>query len=160
MRNFEGNPLFYSRGQKMCSVQDEILRILGFAGRVVTVATIRLCLESMKATINKREMNGLCSNTTLLCVCAQSLSRVRLFCDPMDCSPPGPSVHGISLARIWAWVAISSSRRFSQPRDRTHMSCVSCIGRRILYLLATQEALITWSMDTKISISNNYPMTR
>ena len=57
----------------MCSVQDEILRILGFAGRVVTVATIRLCLESMKATINKREINGLCSNTTLLCVCAHSV---------------------------------------------------------------------------------------
>ena len=31
----------------------------------------------------------------------QSLSRVRLFCNPMDCSPPDSSVHGISQARIW-----------------------------------------------------------
>ena len=32
--------------------------------------------------------------------CVQSLSRVRLFCDPMDCSPPGCSVHGFSQASI------------------------------------------------------------
>ena len=30
------------------------------------------------------------------------------LCDPMDCNPPGSSVHGISLARILEWVAISS----------------------------------------------------
>ena len=46
-----------------------------------------------------------------------SLSRVRLFCDPMDCSPPGPPVHGISQTRIVEWVAISPSRGSSQPRD-------------------------------------------
>ena len=39
------------------------------------------------------------------------------LCDPMDCSPPGSSVHGILQARILEWVAISSSRRSSQPRD-------------------------------------------
>ena len=38
------------------------------------------------------------------------LSHVGLFCDPMDCSPPGPSVHGISQARILERVAISFSR--------------------------------------------------
>ena len=38
------------------------------------------------------------------------------FCDSMDCSPPGPSVHGILQARILAWVAIRSSRGSSQPR--------------------------------------------
>ena len=32
------------------------------------------------------------------------------LCDPMDCSPPGSSVHGILQARIVEWVAISSSR--------------------------------------------------
>ena len=41
---------------------------------------------------------------------------VRLFCDPMDCSPPG-SVHGIFQARTLDLVAISSSRGSSQPRD-------------------------------------------
>ena len=51
---------------------------------------------------------------------------MTLFCDPMDCSPPGSSVHGISQARILEWVAISFSRGSSQPRDQT---CVFCIGR-------------------------------
>ena len=42
--------------------------------------------------------------------------------DPVDCSPPGFSVHGKSQARILEWVAISSSRGSSQPRDRTRVS--------------------------------------
>jgi len=49
------------------------------------------------------------------------------FCNPMDCSPPGSSVHGISQARILEWVAISFSRRSSLPRDWTHVSCVSLL---------------------------------
>ena len=44
------------------------------------------------------------------------------LCDPMDCSPPGSSVHGILQARILEWVAISFSRGSSRPRDRTHIS--------------------------------------
>ena len=47
----------------------------------------------------------------------------------MDCSPPGPSVHGISQARILEWVAISFSMGSPQPRDQTWVSCVSCISR-------------------------------
>ena len=49
------------------------------------------------------------------------------LCDPMDCSPPGSSVHGILQARILEWVAISFSRGSSPPRDQTQVSCVSCI---------------------------------
>ena len=52
------------------------------------------------------------------------------LCDPMDCSPPGSSVHRILQARILEWVAISFSRVSSQPRDWTH---ISCIGRGFLY---------------------------
>ena len=52
-----------------------------------------------------------------------SLSRIRLFCDPMDCSLTGSSVHRTSQARILDWVAISFSRGSSQPRGRTHVSC-------------------------------------
>ena len=55
------------------------------------------------------------------------------LCDPMDCSLPGSSVYGILQARILEWIAISFSRGSSQPRDRTQVSCVSCIGRQILY---------------------------
>ena len=42
----------------------------------------------------------------------QSLSRVRLFCDPMDCSLPGSFVHGIFQARVPEWVAIAFSATY------------------------------------------------
>ena len=55
------------------------------------------------------------------------------LCSPADCSLPGSSVHGIVQARKLEWVAISSSRGSSRPRDLTCISCVSCTGRRILH---------------------------
>ena len=58
--------------------------------------------------------------------------------DPMECSPPGSSVHGIFQARILEWIAISSSRGSSWSRARTW---VSCIGKQILYHWATREVL-------------------
>ena len=45
-----------------------------------------------------------------MCVCVQLLSRVQLFENRMECSPPGSSVHGIFQARILEWVAVSYSR--------------------------------------------------
>ena len=60
------------------------------------------------------------------------LSHVWL-CDPMDCSPPGSSVHGIFQARILEWSAISSGMGSSLLKDQTHVCWVSCIGRQILY---------------------------
>ena len=47
--------------------------------------------------------------------------------DPMDCVPPGSSVHEIFQARILEWVAISFSRRTSWPRDQTQISCIANI---------------------------------
>ena len=46
-------------------------------------------------------------------------------CDPMDCSPPGSSVHGIFQAGILEWVAMPFSRGSSQPRDQTQVSRVA-----------------------------------
>ena len=69
-------------------------------------------------------------------VVVQLLSRVQIFCDPKDCTPPGSSVHRISQARILEWVAISFSRESSQPRDQIH---VCCIDRWILYHWAIRE---------------------
>ena len=63
------------------------------------------------------------------------------LCDSLDCSPLGSSVLGISQARVMEWVAISSSRGSSQARDWTCISCISCIGRQILYHWATWKAL-------------------
>ena len=50
------------------------------------------------------------------CMHAQSC---LTLCDPTDCSPPGPSVHGIFQARTLEWVAISFPRESSQLRDQT-----------------------------------------
>ena len=65
----------------------------------------------------------------------------QTLCDSMDCSSPGSSVHEISQARILEWVAIPFSRRSSQPRDQTHVFCISCIGRQILCHWATWDML-------------------
>ena len=48
--------------------------------------------------------------TLMFATCAQSLQLCPTLCDPMDCSPPGSSVHGILQARILEWVAMPSSR--------------------------------------------------
>ena len=56
-----------------------------------------------------------------------------ILCNPMDYSLPGSSIHGIFQAGILEWVAISFSRASSWPRDGTHISYVSCIGRQVLY---------------------------
>ena len=48
-----------------------------------------------------------------------------ILCDPMDCSLPGSSVHGILQARILEWVAIPFSRGSYQPRDQTQVSCIA-----------------------------------
>ena len=63
------------------------------------------------------------------------------LCNPMDCSLPGSFVHGILQARILQWVCHLFSRGSSQPREWTHVSCISFLGRRILYRWATWEAL-------------------
>ena len=68
-----------------------------------------------------------------ICGYAKLLQSCPIFCDPMDCSPPSSSVHGILLARILEWVAIHSSWGSSQPRDLTQVSYVSYIGRWVLY---------------------------
>ena len=58
------------------------------------------------------------------CVVFSRLQSCLTLCDPMDCSPPGSSVHGISMAKILEWVAISFSRESSQSRDWTHLFCI------------------------------------
>ena len=67
--------------------------------------------------------------------CQQCQSYLTL-CDPVDCSPPGSSVHGILQARTLEWVAMPFSRGSSQHRNRTH---ISWIGRRILYHMSHQR---------------------
>ena len=68
---------------------------------------------------------------TVLCLVAQSCPTLW---NPLDCSPPGSSVHGILQARILEWVAVLSSRGSFWPRDWTSVSC----------LLAAQVLLWKW----------------
>ena len=62
-------------------------------------------------------------------VCAQSVQSRPILCKPMDCSLSGSSAQGILQTRILQYVVIPFSRRSCQPRDRTRIPWVSCIGR-------------------------------
>ena len=73
-------------------------------------------------TIRRVKGNILVEN--FMCVQAKSIQSCPTLCNPMDCSPPGSSVHGILQASILEGIAISSSRGSSQPRDRTWVSCL------------------------------------
>ena len=73
-------------------------------------------------------------------VCAVLCLVIQLcltLCDPIDCSPPGSSVHEILQEKILEWVAMSSSRVSSQPRDWTQ---VSHIAGRLFTVWDTREA--------------------
>ena len=67
-------------------------------------------------------------------------SIAQLYHDPMDCSLPDPSVHGVSQTRILEWVAIFFPRASFQPTDQTRVFWDSCIGMLISYHWATWEA--------------------
>ena len=69
-------------------------------------------------------MTAMNQHISVLALVAQLCPTV---CDPMNCSPPGPSVHGILQARILEWIAIPFSRRSSQPRDQTWVSYITGI---------------------------------
>ena len=73
----------------------------------------------------------------LLCLVTKSCPTL---CNPIDYSPPGSSVHGISKARILEWVAISLSRGSSQSRDQSSIPYISCIVRWILNCWTIREA--------------------
>ena len=86
-----------------------------------------------------------------VCMCAESRPTL---CNPMDYSLPHSSVHGIFQATILEWVAISSSRGYSRPKDQAHISCVSCIGRWILYNYTSWQAPEmsgTWTQSHQVS---------
>ena len=64
---------------------------------------------------------------TMLYIPGKLLQLCPTLCDPMDCSLPGSSVHGILQARVLDWVAMPFSRGSSQPKDRTQVSHI--VGR-------------------------------
>ena len=73
--------------------------------------------------------------------CALVAQSCLTFCNPMGCSPPGSSVHGILQARVLEWVAMPFSRGSSWPRDRTQ---VFCLAGNFFTVWATREAHSLW----------------
>ena len=69
------------------------------------------------------------SNRGMSTLCAKLLQSRLTLCDPMDCSLPASSVHGLPQARILEWGDMPSSRGSSWLRAWTQISYVSCIGR-------------------------------
>ena len=69
-------------------------------------------------------------------------------CNPMDCSLPGSSVHGVFQARVLEWVVISISRGSSKPRNWTR---VSCTADRVFTTWATRKVVGTANLNTFIS---------
>ena len=66
-----------------------------------------------------------CSSPTASYCCCLVTKLCLTHCNPMDCSPPSSTVHGISQARILEWGAISFSRGSSRHRDQTWVSCMA-----------------------------------
>ena len=87
---------------------------------------------------------------------AKLLQLCLTLCNPMDCSLPGSSVHGILQARILEWVTISFSRGSSQPRDRTW---VSRIGGRRFNLWATRQTFFGKVMSLLLNMLSRLVIT-
>ena len=87
---------------------------------------------------------------------SNGVTEVALSCptlyNPVDCSLPGSSFHGIFQARILQWVAISFSMGSSWPKDWTHISCVSCIAGRFFHRWAIWEVNILTLITLAISL--------
>ena len=98
-----------------------------------------------------------------MCVCSDAESCLTL-CDPVDCSPPGSSVHGILQTRILEWVAISFSRGSSRPRDMGLLlespalalpgePCDGITQKNIISCVDRDAALLCWlGMDSGILV--------
>ena len=77
-----------------------------------------------------------------VCVCVLVAQSHLTLCDPVNSSPPGSSVRGISQARILDWVVISFSRRSFQPRDQTQVSCTAGSLYRLSHQGSTTNVLM------------------
>ena len=91
-------------------------------------------------------------HTACNCCCCLVTKLCLTFCDHMDWSLPGSSAHGIIPVRILEWVAISSSRGSSRPRDWTCLSCSFSIGRWILF----HWAILIWVLPKADSESRTW----
>ena len=73
-------------------------------------------LECQMTIISRKDIEK------LICVCVCVAQSCQTLCNPMNCSSPGSSVHGILQARTLEWITLPFSRGCSQPRDRIWVS--------------------------------------
>ena len=99
-------------------------------------ATVRTDMEQQTGTKLGKEYDKAVFCHPAYLTSVQSIQLCPTLCNPMDCSPPDSSVYGIFQVRILEWISIFFSRGSSWFRDETHISWVSCTGRRILLPLA------------------------
>ena len=91
---------------------------------------------------------------------AKLLQSCLTLCDPMDCSPPGSSVLGISQARILDWVAIYCSRGSSWPRGWTRISCGSSVLFKKKKKYASRFTLCAVSFWVLTNVEYHVPITK
>ena len=92
-----------------------------------------------------------------LCSVAQSC---LMLCDPINCSLPCSSIHGMLQAGILERIAISYSRGSTWPRDWTCVSCISWFGKWIFYHWATCEAPGRASITKHMGVHNFLSLER
>ena len=90
--------------------------------RIVFWINVQLSLRESGCPLKADSLQDSFQSCCLCCLVSKSCPTL---CNPMDCSPPGSFIHGISQARILVWVAISFSRGSSQSRDQAHISCLA-----------------------------------
>ena len=90
----------------------------------------------------------------IVCICTCLYTCLTLY-DPMNCSLPGSSVHGILQARILEWVAISFSRASSRPRKQARVSCIAgrfftnwAMSRGLTESCGRKSWNVKWTGDT------------
>ena len=102
------------------------------------------CFKKKKIRIKR--LPNIVEKLLYTCVCMLVTQLCLTLWDPVDCSPPGSSVHWILQARILEWVAMPSSRGSSQPRDQTWVSCIA--GRCIpIVCLCVSRSVVSDSLQ-------------
>ena len=119
---------------------------------------LRFPCPSLSPRICEGQTHVLLVRDGLFCCCLV-ISHFQLFCDPMDGSPPGSSVHGISQARMLEWVAISFSPgdlpdpgiKFTSPALQMDSLPLSHLGSPMVYL-ESSKSLTSFSMYVWLGI--------
>ena len=101
-----------------------------FTAREKSIPVFKVSKDRLTLLLWANAADDLRLKPILIYVCVSSCSVLfETLCDPMDCNPPGSSVHGLFQARIVGWVAISYSKGFSQAMQEMSPASPAMAGR-------------------------------